>query len=204
MVLKECLNKFSELLDIQFKKGVGATNLLPYQTRALQLQQRQQDLFICPCDKNLGPAIVEQHDYINIAMRDHLLDGHTYRRLSYADCANLKLHLEMDIKSWMKTYHKTLTRMECVFLKQGLEHNKQAFAGFYLMLNAHKLKPDQNVMHLKSQPILTCPGSLLHPLGIWTDHKIQMLPKQQELYFHNSFDLRQELCSTTYPPMAKL
>ena len=137
-------------------------------------------------------------------MGDHLLDGHTYRRLSDADCANLKLFLELDIKSWMKTYHNTLTKMECAFLKEGLEHNKQAFAGFYLTLKAHKLKLGQNVMHLKSRPIVACPGSLLHPLGISTDCKLQILAKHQELYFHNSFNLHQELCSTTYPPMARL
>ena len=73
----------------------------------------------------------------------------------------------------MKTYNKTITKMERAFLKQGLEHNKKAFAGFYLTLKAYKLKPGQNVMHLKSQPIVACPGSLLHLLGIWTDRKLQ-------------------------------
>ena len=99
-------------------------------------------------------------------MRDHLLDGRTYRRLSDANCINHKQCLEHEIKSWIKRYNKTLTKMEHAFLKQGLEQNKKAFAGFYLTLKAHKLKPGQNVTHLKSRPIVTCPGSLLHPLGI--------------------------------------
>ena len=81
---------------------------------------------------------------------------------------------------------------------------QQAFAGFYLTLKAHKLKPGQNVTHLKSQPIIACPGSLLHPLGIRIDRKLQTLAKQQESYFRNSYELRQQLCSTTYPPNAKL
>ena len=75
----------------------------------------------------------------------------------------------------MKTYNKSITKMERAFLEQGLEHNKKAFAGFYLTLKAHKLKPGQNVTHLKSRPIIACPGSLLHPLGIWTDLKLQAL-----------------------------
>ena len=83
-------------------------------------------------------------------MKDHLLDGRTYQRLSEADCANNKKRIEEELKSWMKTFNKTLTKMECVFLKQGLDNNKKAFAGFYLTLKAHKLKPDQNVTHLKS------------------------------------------------------
>ena len=137
-------------------------------------------------------------------MRDILRDGCTYRHQSDAYCANLRLCLELDIKSRMKTYHKTLSKMERAFLKQGLEHNKQAFAGFYLMLKPHKLKPGQNMMHLKSRPIVACPGSLLDPLAIWTDRKLQILAKQQESCFCNSINFRQELCSTTYPPMVML
>ena len=104
----------------------------------------------------------------------------------------------------MKTFNKTLTKMERAFLKQGLDNNKKAFAGFYLTLKAHKLKLGQNVTHLKSRPIVACPGSLLHPLGIWIDQKLQAIAKQQESYFHNSFELHQQLCSTAYPPNAKL
>ena len=131
-------------------------------------------------------------------MKDHLLDGRTYRQLTDTDCMNDKKRLEQEIESWMKTYNKTLTKMERSFLKQGREHNKKAFAGFYLTLKAHKLKPGQNVTHLKSQPIVACPGSLLHPLGIWIDRKLQTLAKQQVSYFRNSYELCQELCSTTY------
>ena len=137
-------------------------------------------------------------------MKDHLLDGRTYRCLSEADCANNRKRIEEELKTWMKTFNKTLTKMECTFLKQGLDNNKKVFAGFYLTLEAHKLKPGQNVTHLKSQPIVACPGSLLHPLGIWIDRKLQVIARQQESYFQNSFELRQQLCSTTYPTNAKL
>ena len=39
IVLKECLNKFSDKQDKLFKKHMGRTNLLLYQTHALQLLQ---------------------------------------------------------------------------------------------------------------------------------------------------------------------
>ena len=204
IVLQQRLDKFATTLNKLFKRRMGKTNLLSYQTRALQSLQKQQDFLICSCDKNLGPAIIERDDYIKITMRDHLLDGRTYRRLSEADCNNHKQRLIQEIKSWLKQYNKTLTKMERAFLKQGLDQNKRAFAGFYLTLKAHKLKPGQNITHLKSRPIVSCPGSLLHPLGIWTDRKLQSLAKQQISYFRNSFDLRQELCSTQYPTTAQL
>ena len=204
VVLQERLDKFATTLNKLFKRRRGKTNLLSYQTRALQALQQQQDFHICPCDKNLGPAIIERDDYIKIAMRDHLLDGRTYRRLLKADCNNNKQRLIQEIKSWLKQYNTILTKMERAFLKQGLDQNKRAFAGFYLTLKAHKLKPGQNVTHLKGRPIVSCPGSLLHPLGIWTDRKLQSLAKQQISYFRNSFDLRQNLCSSQYPTTAQL
>ena len=204
IVLEKCLDKFSITLDKLLKKLIGKPNLLPYQTCTLQQLQRQQDFLICPCNNNLGPPIIEHHNYIKIAMRDHLLDGHTYRPLSNADCTNHKQRLENEIKAWMKTYHKNITKMECAFPKQGLKDNKKAFAGFYLTLKAHIIKPGKNVTHLKSHPIVACPGSLLHPLGIWTDRKLQTLAKQQVSYFRNSYDLRQELCSTQYHLTAQL
>ena len=169
VVMTKRLENFSNTLGKLFKKRMGKTNLLPYQTRVLQLLQQQQDFLVCPCDKNLGPAIIERDDYIKIAMKDHLLDRRTYRRLSEADCANNKKRIEEELKSWMKTFNKTLIKMECAFLEQGLDNSKKAFAGFYLTLKAHKLKPGQNVRHLNSRPIVACPGSLLHPLGIWID-----------------------------------
>ena len=38
-----------------------------------------------PCDKNLGPAIIERHDYLKIAMRDHLNDTTTYKLLNQSE-----------------------------------------------------------------------------------------------------------------------
>ena len=108
VVLDKRLDNFSSTLDKLFKIRIGKPNLLPYQTRALRQLQTQQDFLICPCDKNLGPAIIERNNYIKIAMRDHLLDGRTYRPLSEADCTNHKQRLKKEIKAWMKTYHKNI------------------------------------------------------------------------------------------------
>ena len=47
--------------------------------------QQQQTFLIVPCDKKLGPAIIEQHDYLKIVMRDHLSDTTTYKLLSTSE-----------------------------------------------------------------------------------------------------------------------
>ena len=54
--------------------------------------------------------------------------------------------------------------MERAFIREELKSNQSPFACFYLTLKAHKLKPGQTVDHLKSRPIVSCPGSLLHGL----------------------------------------
>ena len=47
--------------------------------------QQQQTFLIVPCDKNLGPAIIQRHDYLKIAMRDHLSDTTTYKSQSTSE-----------------------------------------------------------------------------------------------------------------------
>ena len=56
--------------------------------------------------------------------------------------------------------------MERAFLRKELKSNQSPYARFYLTLKAHKLKPGQTVDQLKSRPIVSCPGSLLHGLGV--------------------------------------
>ena len=56
-------------------------------------------------------------------------------------------------------------KKERAFLKQGLKNNKKPFAGFYLTLKAHKLKPGQNVRHLKSRPIVCMSWKPTTPSG---------------------------------------
>ena len=67
------------------KKRKGQTNLLPPQQRPLSTLQQQDTFLIVPCDKNLGPAIIEHHDYLKIAMRDQLNDTTTYKLLDQSE-----------------------------------------------------------------------------------------------------------------------
>ena len=82
VALKERLSRFSKELGTLFKTGKGKTNLLPHRQRALSTLQQQDTFLIVLCDKNLGLAIIEHHDYLKIAMRDHLNDTTTYKLLN--------------------------------------------------------------------------------------------------------------------------
>ena len=78
MALEERLSWFSQALDKQFKTCKGKTNLLHHQQWALRMLQQQQTFLIVPCNKMLGPAIIECLDYLKISMLDHLNDTTTY------------------------------------------------------------------------------------------------------------------------------
>ena len=113
--------------------------------------QQQHTFLIVPCDKNLGPAIIERHDYLKIAMRDHLSDTTTYKSLSTREINRYSSEIKKHILVWLKTYNnKKLTKMERAFIHEELKSNQSPFAHFYLTLNAHKLKPGQTVDQLKS------------------------------------------------------
>ena len=94
--------------------------------------------------------------------------------------------------------------MERAFIREKLDSNKAPYARFYMTLKAHKLKEGQNVDHLKSRPIVSCPGSLLHGLGIWVDRKLQDVAKTTISYFKNSLELKEQLTQLNLPPNARL
>ena len=43
---------------------------------------------------------------------------------------------------------------------------------------------------LKSQNILSCPGSLIHGLGVWADHKLQEVTQKTIFNFRISLELK--------------
>ena len=181
-----------------FKTRKGKTNLLPHQQRALQMLQQQQTFLIILCDKNLGPAIIECHDYLKIAMRDHLSDTTTYKFLTTSETDHYSLEIKKHILGWLKTYNKKLTKMERAFIREELKSNQSPFAHFYLTLKAHKLKSGQTVDHPKSRPIVSCPGSLLHVLGVWVDCKLQEVAQKQYPTLKTPWNSKKNFSSCIY------
>ena len=86
------------------------------------------------------------------------------------------------ILGWLKTHNKKLTTMERAILRKELKSSQSPYTRFYLTLKAHKLKPGQTVDQLKNRPIVSCPGSLLHVLGVWVDRKLQEVAQLKILW----------------------
>ena len=204
VTLEERLSRFSRALNKLFKTRKGKMILLPHQHQALRMLQQQHTFLIVPCDKNLGPAIIERHNYLKIAMRDHLSDTTTYKSLSTSEINHYLSEIKKHILDWLKPYNKKLTKMECAFIREELKSNQSPFARFYLTLKAHKLKPGQTVDQLKSQPIISCPGSLHHGLGVWLDRKLQEVTQKTISYFKNTLELKKQLLELHLPTNARL
>ena len=204
VALEERLSRFSKEMGTLFKTRKGKTNLLPHQQRALSTLQQQDTFLIVPCDKNLGPAIIEHQDYLKIAIRDHLNDTTTYKLVNPSEIECSATIVKKSIVAWLQTHHKKLTKMERAFIREKLYENKAPYARFFSTLKAHKLKPGQTVDHQKSRPIVSCPGSLLHGLGIWVDRKLQEVAKSTISYFKKSIKLKEQLLKLNLPPNACL
>jgi hypothetical protein len=61
-----------------------------------------------------------------------------------------------------------------------------------------------NKMPLSTWPIVSCSGSLLHPLGIWVDRKLQPIAHAQCSFFSSSFELKNQLIALWLPFTARL
>ena len=120
IALEERLSRFSTALNKLFKTRKGKTNLLPHQHRALRMLQQQQTFLIVPCDKNLRPAIIERHDYLKIAMRDHLSDTTTYKSLTKSEIDRYSSEIKKHILGWLKNTIKTYENGTC-FSSQRIE-----------------------------------------------------------------------------------
>ena len=126
-------------------------------------------------------------------MRDHLSDTTTYKLLTTSEINRYSSEIKKYILGWLKKHNKKLTKMECDFLRKELKSNQSPYARFYLTLKAHKLKPGQTVDQLKSRPIVSCPGSLLHGLGVWVDRKLQEVAQNTISYLKNTLELKKQL-----------
>ena len=94
--------------------------------------------------------------------------------------------------------------MERDFIREELKSNQSPFGCFYLTLKVYKPKQGQTGDQLKSRPIVSCPGSLLHGLGVWVDRKLQEVAKNTISYFKNTLKLKKHLLELHLPTNARL
>ena len=65
-------------------------------------------------------------------------------------------------------------------------------------MKVHKEKPNL------TRPVISCSGSILHPLAVWVDHYLQKVTTQQPTFLQSSRALKEDLVQLSPPSTALL
>ena len=111
------LSAFTRALKPMFRQQRSHQNLLPTQLTAMASLRQDDKLLIFKTDKNLGPAILEQSNYIKMALQDHLHDTCTYRQLSTQQAVG-RLHAVSHLIKYFIQVHCAKGSSDAKFLFQ--------------------------------------------------------------------------------------
>jgi hypothetical protein len=150
------------------------------------------DLLVVRTDKNLGPAIVDRTTYIHKAFTDHLLDKATYQSLTSSEARTAIKKLSIDLLEFISIHSDDLGAANRKFLLNSRMDVKDPYPHLYLTFKIHKLP-------LKTRPIVSVSGSLLHALGRWVDIQLQPLLRRLPSFIASSTELKQ--CLERLPPL---
>ena len=148
-------------------------------------------------DKGLGPGAIKPREYIRYATRDHLGDKRKDQRLTPVAASYCAIRVQKMLEKWIRTYLDVLSKEERNFLRTHLRQNEEPWGFLYLLFKVHK-NP------LKTRPVVSYCGNLLHPLGQLIIEWLQPLAKIQKSYFQDSFTLKKELDLQEIPSNALL
>ena len=189
---------FTNSVDSKFIKRRSSPNLSTTQIYMLKQLMGKTRFVIAKADKNLGPCIIETEEYIRLAIRDHLSCQQTYQRLSKQSAT---IHMDMvrkNVGKFLYKHRKTLSQPAKKYIRTKTKECKDMFPKFYLLMKIHK-------QPLKTRPVVSCSGSLLHPLGVWLDDALQPIAQSLPSFIGSSYDLKEaidDIC--ILPPNARL
>ncbi|EJK46378.1 hypothetical protein THAOC_34957 [Thalassiosira oceanica] len=93
------------------------------------------------------------------------------------------------ILSWKAKNRKYIDDDSAAYIeKKTIDHSKEPFGLFYIMLKIHKLGPSLDGP-LKTRPVVSDCSSVIHPIGKWADMMLQPFAKDQTSYLRDSFQL---------------
>ena len=116
-----------------------ATNLSKIQLNLLEKLRNDKNFIVLQTDKNLGPAIMERKNYINLVLEQHLLDQDTYEELQEKDGTHLLATFKSDLMDILDTYDSSLSDYEKKYFNHALAFRDRVPL-FYGTPKVHKLK----------------------------------------------------------------
>jgi hypothetical protein len=155
--------------------------LTPFQQYLLSQLVDSEDFQIFPSDKNLGPCILEQPEYINQVLLP-LADTMTYKQLLPDKAQSRVNRTYMLIDLFLDTRAQEIAYPDQTYLLRSLEV-KDKFAHFYIMAKFHKSP-------WAVRPIVSVSGSITHGLGRWLIQQLKPIVKRLPSYIESSVDLK--------------
>jgi hypothetical protein len=141
-------------------------NLTKLQRKTLKQLQNNRNFIIKPSDKNLGPAILNIDDYINMVLNEHLLTP-AYSQLS-KETALLQLSLiQNHLKNLINSNKRYLTLAEFTYFQQSFKL-KHRIPLFYGLPKVHKSP-------ISLRPVVSCINSFSSIFSTWLDFKMKDL-----------------------------
>ena len=167
-------------LKRNFVRRRSSDNLTIFQKAALRFLVTNPQLLIIKTDKNLGPAIIERHRYVQLAYAEHLSDHITYRRLTEDQAINRIRAVKRIITCFIQKFlngrcnehdKKYLVRSMGLFMEEWNKNQFPTFARFYMLAKVHKTP-------MKMRPIVSVSSCITDAIGRWVDKELQLLFNQ--------------------------
>ena len=112
--------KLNTMFPVNKPTKTKSTSLLPSQEKALTWLTEHPEIMVLNTDKNLGPAIIERHRYLDLTWRDHLSDKNTYRQLTLTDANRRITSIMNDISFFTTNFKRSLKNHEAKFITRKL------------------------------------------------------------------------------------
>ncbi len=193
--ITEFENKLQDAVNSNRNQNIKSTNLTPPQRQTLQLLKNNTEFIIMPTDKNLGPAIMNREDYIQLCLSHHLLTPQ-YIQLPKTTALNRISNTKKLLTDTFNTYKTHLKQSEVTYFTRSLKLQHR-IPIFYGMPKVHKSP-------LTVRPVVSCINSFSSIFSNWLDFKMKELLPLISSYIKDSKQLIQEINQLTLPPNARL
>ena len=188
--LEDKLDQFHSTINSLNNKHLShikkSSNLSNLQKSHLNNLRQNDNIVTLMCDKNLGPAVIERQEYINMVLKEHLLDSSTYTQLKEEEAQELLSKMRENTceeyaqqASDLLDYEKDYFRSFVLKLPERLR-----IPQFYGMPKVHKNKQPTPL-----RPVVAQCGSFTAFISTWIDTKLQPLKHRLPSYIKNSQDL---------------
>ena len=123
--IEQRIGKFEQVLtstrhDI-LSNTYHSTNLSIQEHYLLKLLTRHPDFVVVNSDKNLGPAIIEQEEYVRYMLKEHICNGVTYTQLTETETQSKLVTTAEKIEQLVLFEHASdVLKNEIEYFKQGI------------------------------------------------------------------------------------